>query len=605
MKVEKVKQKKIAFLKTKVALLDKKRTQNKVEYKVSDWFVFRRFLSYSLRFRKSLFLAIFSIPILTVSSVVMPWLIVKISDEIIIYQNFEQMLVWIIFLVVAVLLSMIFEFCYSFSLQYNAQRSILNIKQDLFERIINFPKKFFDKEPLGKILSRLTSDFENIQESLAIGILSFITDLIKTSFLMVLLYFLNFRLAIIVTLFFPIIFFVTKTIRQILKSSYLMARSALASAAGYLSECIQGMQTIQLYLAEEKILNAYRKKNNEFFGGQKKINSYESLLFSFVEAISIICLLFVLWYAAALSTRDLATISVILAFMNALQKCFIPLRELFQQISTIQRALSSLYHIELLFLEKIEPKLKFSKPEKFKKLQSISFSKVSFRYPNHKNYVLKDISFYLKAKEKLALVGATGSGKSTILRLLTKQYSDYEGSIKINGVELSKIPRELLVGFCSVLFQDVFLFNETIAFNVSLQKVSLKDTKEALEYVKASDFVESLEDKEQFLIRDNGKNISSGQGQLLSLARIVAQKKELFLLDEATSSVDTVTAKKISQAIQKIFSQKTTIAIAHQLSSIRQSDKILVLEHGKIIEEGNHESLLKMKGVYASLVNSQ
>lgn len=390
-----------------------------------------------------------------------------------------------------------------------------------------------------------------------------------------------------------------------MKNAYIIARSALASAAGYLSECIQGMQTIQLYLAEEKVLKTYKTKNNEFFEQQKKINGYESTLFSFVEAISIICLLFVLWYAAALSVKDLVTISVILAFMNALQKCFIPLRELFQQISTIQRAISSLHQIELLFLEKVEPKVKFQQQEKFKKLKNICFSNVSFRYPQHKNYVLKNISFTLKAKEKLALVGSTGSGKSTILRILTKQYTDYEGSIKINGIELSQISREDLVGFCSVLFQDVFLFNETIEFNVSLGKATLQETREALNYVNAIDFVDNLEQKMQFLIRDNGKNISSGQGQLLSLARIVAQKKELFLLDEATSSVDTVTAKKISQAIQKIFSQKTTIAIAHQLSTIRQSDKILVLDYGRIIEQGTHQSLLKKQGVYANLINSE
>jgi ATP-binding cassette subfamily B protein len=571
--------------------------------KATDWSILTRFFSYSLQYKKSLFLAICSIPVLTASAVVVPWLIVKISDEIIIHRNFQQMLFWIFFLLAAALLNMLFEFCYSFSLQYNAQKSIFKIRQELFERIIAFPKKFFDRQPLGKILSRLTSDFENVQESLAIGVLSFVTDAIKTLFLIILLYFLNFQLAIIVTLFFPVIFLVTQVIRRLMQSAYIIARSALAAAAAYLGECIQGMQTIQLYLAEEKVLKNYRNKNQTFFQQQQKINWYESLLFSFVEGISIICLLFVLWYAAALSLKDLVTISVILAFMNALQKCFIPMRELFQQVSTIQRALSSLHQIELLFLEKMEKKIVFREHKKLQNLKNICFSNVSFRYPEQKNYVLKNISFEIRAKEKIALCGATGSGKSTILRLLTKQYSDYEGSIKINGIELKRIPREVLNEFCSVLFQDVFLFNDTVEFNVGLENKSSQAIWDALQYVDAADFVSKMQGKEKFVICDNGKNISTGEGQLLSLARIVAQKKELFLLDEATSSVDTITAKKISQAIKKIFSQKTTIAIAHQLSTIRQSDKILVLENGEVVEEGSHKELLKKKGIYAGLIS--
>ena len=550
-------------------------------------------------------IAILSIPFLTASSVIVPFLVLKISNAMIVNRDFQQILFWLGILIFSVFISMIFEFCYSFFLQFNAQKSILAIRQDLFERIIYFPKKFFDKEPLGKILSRLTSDFENVQESLAIGVLSFITDLIKTIFLMILLYFINYRLAIVVTLFFPVIFFLTQFIRQLMKTAYIIARSALASAAAYLGECIQGMQMIQLYLAEEKIIRTYTKKNNEFFIQQKKINFYESALFSLVEAISIICLLFILWYSSYLSLNDLVTISVILAFMSALQKCFIPLRELFQQISTLQRAISSLHQIELLFLEKMEPKITYQKKEDFKELKSICFDRVSFRYPNQKNYVLKNISFKLKAKEKLALVGATGSGKSTIIRILTKQYENYEGSIKINGIEFSKIPRELMTNFCSVSFQDVFLFNESIEFNVGFGKQPLTKVKKALDYVKANTFVNKLPKKEKFIIQDNGKNISSGQAQLLNLARISAQEKELFLLDEVTSSVDTVTAKKISDAMKKIFSQKTTIAIAHQLNTIQQADKILVLEQGQIIEEGNHHSLFAKKGIYFHLVKNK
>ena len=478
------------------------------------------------------------------------------------------------------------------------------MRQDLFARILQFPKAFFDKEPLGRLLSRLTSDFENVQESLAIGVLTFLVDLIKTIFLFILLYFLNWRLAIIVSLFFPLIGGVAQFVRSLMREAYLIARAVLAKAAAYLGECIQGMQTVQLYLAEEKVLQSYQKRNNEFFRQQKNINKYESFLTAFIEGISILCILVVLWYAAHLSIRELISISVVIAFMNSLQKCFIPIRELFQQVSTIQRALSSLDQIENLFRKKIEPEPILDKP--LTKLEKITFKNVSFRYPDTSKYVLKNISFNLHSKQKLALVGATGSGKSSILRVLSKQYEDYEGSIKINGIELKEIPRKTLLDFASIQFQDTYLFNESVEFNVNLaqKEISKKNVLDALKYVDALDFIKKLKGGLNFQIIDNGKNLSSGQAQLISLARIVAQKKELFLLDEATSTVDSITTNKINKAIKKIFSQKTVIAIAHQLSTIQQSDIILFLKNGKITERGTHQGLLKKKGSYFALVQS-
>ena len=580
------------------------RRKKKRELRKKDWAILKRFISYSLQYKKTLILAILSIPLLTFFSVAVPWIVVQISDQIILHKDLAAMKLWVGVLLASLLVSILFEFIYSFSLQFIAQKSIVNMRQDLFARILQFPKSFFDKEPLGRLLSRLTSDFENVQESLAIGVLTFLVDFIKTIFLFILLYFLNWRLAIIVSLFFPLIGGVAQFVRSLMREAYLIARAVLAKAAAYLGECIQGMQTVQLYLAEEKVLQSYQKKNNEFFRQQKNINKYESFLTAFIEGISILCILVVLWYAAHLSIRELISISVVIAFMNSLQKCFIPIRELFQQVSTIQRALSSLDQIENLFRKKIEAEPILDKP--LTKLEKITFKNVSFRYPDTSEYVLKNISFTLHAKQKLALVGATGSGKSSILRVLSKQYEDYEGSIQINGIELKEIPRKTLLDFASIQFQDTYLFNESVEFNVNLAKkeITKKNVQDALKYVDALDFIKKLKGGLKFQIRDNGKNLSSGQAQLISLARIVAQKKDFFLLDEATSTVDSVTTNKINKAIKKIFSKKTVIAIAHQLSTIQQSDIILFLKNGRITERGTHQELLNKKGSYFALVQS-
>lgn len=574
---------------------------------VKDWSIFLRFFKYSLKYKKILIFSILSIPILTLASVVSPWIIVQIGDQILVHKQFTTMKFWVGILVVSIFVNIVFEFCYTYSMQYVAQRTMLDSRQDLFERILSFPKLFFDKEPLGKVLSRLTSDFENVQESLAIGLLTFLIDLIKTTFLLIILFFLSYQLAIIVVLFIPIILIVTQIIRKILREVYITARKSLAQGAAYLSESIQGIQTVQLYLVEEKTHKNYAQKNYLFFKKQCRSNLYESFLFSFVEAISIICVLVILWYSSVLSLQSLISISVIIAFINALQKCFVPIRELFQQVSTIQRALASLHQIEIMFQSKIEVEPKISSQNQIKFFNNISFKNVSFRYPGHENYVLKNISFELAQKQKIALVGATGSGKSTVLRIISKQYQNYEGSIKINGVELKEIPRTIFNNICSVQFQDVFLFNETIAFNIALDNPAIDRQKiiEALKYVDIWDFVTKLEQGLDFYINDNGKNLSSGQRQLLSLARVVVQQKELFLLDEVTSSVDSVTTKKINNAIEKIFKQKTVIAIAHQLNTIQQSDFILYLKNGKIIERGSHEQLLKQQGEYAVLISKK
>ena len=572
---------------------------------IKDRAILKRFLGYSLKYKKILILALFAIPILTSSAVLVPWIVVQIGDQMLIYKQIKTMNFWISILLLLLLISIVFEFIYSFSLQYIAQRSIMDARIDLFSRVIKFPKTFFDQEPLGKILSRFTSDFENVQESLAIGVLTFIVDLIKTIFLLVVLFLLNLQLAIVVLLFFPLMFFITQIIRKLMREAYIIARKALAQAAAYLGECIQGMQTVQLYLAEEKAVKHYHDKNMLFFQKQKSSNWYESFLFSFIESISIICVIVILWYAADLSLKNLISISVIIAFLNALQKCFIPIRELFQQVSTIQRALSSLNQIEALFRQEIEIEPEFKQVSRLKNLETISFKNVSFRYPSQKSYALKNVSFEVKKKEKFALVGATGSGKSTILRILAKQYQNYEGSIKINNIELSKIPREVLTKLCSIQFQDVYLFNENIAFNIALnqKKTSLAKTISALKYVDAWNFVKKLKGNLKFIVSDNGKNLSAGQGQLISLARVVAQEKELFLLDEATSAVDSLTTKKIDKAIEKIFMHKTVIAIAHQISTIQKSDVIVYLKNGSITERGSHKQLLALKGGYASLVN--
>lgn len=304
------------------------------------------------------------------------------------------------------------------------------------------------------------------------------------------------------------------------------------------------------------------------------------------------------------------TLGVLIAFINTLEKVFVPIRDFTSQIASIQSSFAAFDHIEELFVEPTEEQGRKLLPshqveEQLRDFVSLEFKNVSFRYKPDAPYVLKDVSFVLEKGHQIALVGSTGSGKSTIMRLISKTYQNYEGCILLNGIELSDISMEDSAHLFSLMMQDVHLFEESVHFNIALGKehVSREQVEQAARYVYADQFIQQLPDGYDFHLDKNGSNLSVGQTQLLSFARAVAQGGQVMMLDEATSSVDSITENLIQKAMKKLFKEKTVIAIAHRLSTVRHSDMILVLEKGEIVERGNHRQLVDHNGVYAGLLN--
>ncbi|MGQ1891022.1 ABC transporter ATP-binding protein [Thermophagus sp. OGC60D27] len=573
-----------------------------------DWQLIKKFGRYFVPHKRWLIVSLLSIPLSTTAGIAFLWLVERIIDDYIIPGDVTGLKTNAIFLVGVLLLNILFDGTYSYTFSKAGGLAIVDLRNQLFGKTLRFPMSYYDKHPLGVTLSRLTSDMEAISESFATGILGLLSESIKTMALVSYLFYLNWRLTLVLLLVAPLIFITMSYLRRKMRAAYNDSRSFLAKSAAYLQESLNGMKTIQLYNAEEEAWEKYNRLNKDYCNAQNRSNVYDSALFSIVEGITSIATALVIWYGAIQIWDYGYTMGLLVVFVTTLGRLFIPVRQFAQQISTIQRALSALEHISDLFVQETEEPENnetSSHPSPIH-LEEIEFDNVSFRYSPDSPEVLKNISFRMKKGDRIALVGTTGSGKSTIIKLLTKSYTGYQGSIKINGQELRQIPLSAIRQTISLMQQDQFLFNDTIAFNISLGRegISDRDIKNAASFVYADHFIEQLPGKYDFVIQDNGENLSKGQAQLISFARAIGGNSELIILDEATSAVDSLTEQLIQKAIENIFSARTVIAVAHRLSTIKHSNLILVLENGSIIERGNHDQLIRQGGKYAHLVNT-
>ena len=577
--------------------------------KALDLKYLKHFYLYAKNYKKVASLGLMMMPVSVASNLLFPWLVILVIDTKLMANQLDGLYILILWMIIVLIVNYLADSFYSYFLRQTGQMAVFKIRMVLFKRILQLPRTYFDKTPTGVTLARLTSDLEAIGESFVLGILSLLKDSINTLAVLLFMFLINWQLALVVLIVFPPILYLTQHVRNKLRSQYLITRSSLAKGTGFLQECLIGVKTVQLYGAEHEVENQYREHTTNFMQAQIKTNIYDATLFSIITGITSITIGLIIWYGADKIHQGIVSLGVLIAFINTLEKIFVPLRDFTSQISSIQRSFAAFEHIEELFIEPLEesgrnllsPK---NIKEQLSSFESLRFENVSFRYNEQGPYVLEGVSFYLKKGEQIAIVGTTGSGKSTVMRLINKVYMDYEGSILLNEIELSKIPKESMLHLFSLMQQDVFLFEENIHFNISLGNTDIADDAviNASKYVYAHDFIMDLPECYKFRLTNSGENLSAGQKQLISFARAIAQGGQVVMLYEATSSVDSITEELIQKAIHRLFNEKTVIAIAHRLSTIRNSDQILVMADGKIIERGNHQALVNLGGIYAGLL---
>lgn len=499
-----------------------------------------------------------------------------------------------------------FQYGQRFYLQKSANRIIQKLREDVFGQIQRLPIQYFDNLPAGKVVARITNDTEAIRELYVTVLSTFFTSFIYITGIYIALFILNAKLAAICLLLLPILFVWAKLYRKYASKYNHVIRSRVSDINGMINESIQGMSIIQAFSREKETEQDFEKLNKEHFAYQNKLLSLNSSTsHNLVQVLRNIVFVAFIWYfgGEALQPSSAISLGMLYAFVDYINRLFNPVQGIVNQLANLEQALVA---GERVFKLMDESGIDVSEKEIPRYKGNVVFDHVSFGYKEGE-YVLKDLCFEANQGETVALVGHTGSGKSSIMNLLFRFYDPQKGKILIDGMDISRMPRQTLRKHMGIVLQDPFLFTGTIASNVSLDHpdISREAIEQALASVGADRVLKNLENGYDEPVIEKGSTLSSGQRQLISFARALAFNPSILILDEATSSIDTETETIIQEAMDVLKEGRTTFIIAHRLSTIRNADQILVLDRGRIVEKGNHEQLMELKGKYFQMYQLQ
>lgn len=497
------------------------------------------------------------------------------------------------------------QFLFSYYSNVIGQNVIRDLRKKLFTHIAKFNLKYFDKTPIGMVVTRMVSDMETIADIFSDGLLLIISDVLQLVGIIAFMFYVDWRLALISLCTIPLLLIATRVFQQKIKASFNDVRNAVAKLNNFVQEHLTGMRIVQIFNRETEEMKRFEAINKMHRTAHIQSVWYYSIFFPVVEILSAIAIGLLVWWGASEALIGKVSFGAIIAFILYINMLFRPIRELADKFNTLQMGMVSSERIFLLLNEKSDAENKGTiKCENIK--GSIRFENVWFAYVDE-NWVLRNVSFTVAPGQMVALVGATGAGKSSIINLLNRFYEIQKGNIYIDDIDIRNYELSSLRSVVGLVQQDVFLFSDSIANNISLcnESITLSKIKDAAEKVGANTFIEKLPGNYDYNVQERGNMLSVGQRQLLAFIRSYVYEPKILILDEATSSLDTESEELITKATEKITSNRTSIVIAHRLSTIQKANKIIVLDHGKIMEQGSHEQLLELNGIYKNLYEIQ
>ena len=485
------------------------------------------------------------------------------------------------------------------------QSVIRDIRIQVFNHITNLRLKYFDNTPIGRLITRTISDLATIANIFSEGLIQIIGDLLQLVVILAVMFYTDWRLTLVVLVPMPLMIAATYIFKEAMKSAFQSVRTWVSNLNTFLQEHITGMSIIQYFAREDQEMRKFKEINAEHRNAHIRANWYFSIFFPVLEIIIAIATGLLVWYGSKQILADVISPGVVVAFIMYINMIFRPIRELIDKFNTLQMGMVSAERIfDVLDTNEFTPNEGTYKPEHVK--GEIIFKNVWFAY-NDEKWVLKDVSFHVKPGETLALVGATGAGKSSIINILSRFYEIQKGEILLDGVDIREYELQYLRQTISTVLQDVFLFSDSVRHNIDLHNpnISYEDIVEASKKVGAYNFIMRLPQNFDYQVQERGSTLSAGQAQLISFIRALVHNPSILILDEATSSIDTETELLIQHAIDNLMDGRTSIVIAHRLSTIQKADKIIVLDKGEIKEIGTHHSLLEIDGYYRKLYDLQ
>ena len=585
--------------------------------KALDWKLLKRVMFYVKPYNTTFVLAAFLTVFLAAAALIQPILMQKTLDDYILKDDFSGMLFMVGLMVAQLLIQTAGQYFQTYLTNSLGQSVIRDLRIAIFDHITSLRLKYFDRTPIGMLITRTVSDLETIADIFSEGLISIMGDMLLLIAVIGYMLFKDWRLSLITLTPLPLLFLATYIFKEAIKSSFQEVRTQVARLNTFLAEHISGISVIQFFSREDQEIRKFKEVNKKYRDANIRSNLYYSIFFPVVEILFAACMAMLVWYGckriltdgelnSSTSFHGAITPGVILEFILCLNILFRPIRQLADKFNTLQMGMVGAERIfKVLDTDEAEVNLGKLKPAMLK--GDIEFKNVWFAY-NDDNWVLKDISFHVEPGKNLALVGATGAGKSSTINILNRFYEIAKGTVTVDGVNIRDYEVNYLRSKIATVIQDVFLFTDTIGNNISLNNLEI--TREqviaAAKDVGAHEFIERLPGGYDYNVMERGATLSAGQAQLISFIRALVYDPTILVLDEATSSVDTETEILIQNAIEKLMHGRTSIVIAHRLSTIQNADKIIVLDHGEIKESGTHQELLRIEdGYYRKLYDLQ